>query len=147
VQVIKNEFGFNMQKNILLIDDDIDELKIFTDAIKEVPGDFKCVFVSEPEDAMDLLQNFRPDYIFVDFNIPKTNGLEFLSAIKKTKDLREIPVFLYSTSITNEISKMAELLGAAGSIEKTYSIAMLATELKILLTDGAKPNYVMLSGK
>jgi PleD family two-component response regulator len=136
-----------MQKNILLIDDDIDELKIFTDAMKEVPGDFKCVFVSDPQEAMDLLKNFKPDYIFVDFNIPKTNGLEFLSAVKKTNNLREIPVFLYSTTITSEISKMAEVLGAAGSIEKTYSIGMLASELKILLTDGARPNYVMLNGK
>lgn len=136
-----------MQKKILLIDDDIDELKIFTDAIKELPGEFTCEFVTDPQEALILLQNFLPDYIFVDFNIPKVNGLEFLSAVKKSKSLREIPVFLYSTSISNEISRMAELLGAAGSIEKTYSIAMLASELKVLLTDGARPNYVMLNGK
>lgn len=136
-----------MQKTILLIDDDIGELKIFTDAIKELPGEFKCEFVTDPQQALVLLQTFLPDYIFVDFNIPKVNGLEFLSAVKKSKSLREIPVFLYSTSISNEISKMAELLGAAGSIEKTFSIGMLASELKVLLTDGARPNYVMLNGK
>ena len=136
-----------MHKNILLIDDDIDELKIFTDAIKEVPGDFNCVFVNDTQEALDMLLKFIPDYIFVDFNIPKINGLDFLSAVKKTDNLRKIPVFLYSTSISNEMSKMAELLGAAGSIEKTFSIAMLASELKVLLTDGARPNYVMLNGK
>jgi len=136
-----------MQKNILLIDDDIDELKIFTDAIKEVAGDFKCVFVNDTQKALEMLQSFIPDYIFVDFNIPKINGLDFLSAVKKTDKLKEIPVFLYSTSISNEMSKMSELLGAAGSIEKTFSIAMLASELKVLLTDGARPNYVMLNGK
>lgn len=136
-----------MQKNILLIDDDIDELKIFSDAMKEVPGDFKCVYASDTQEALNLLQSFTPDYIFVDFNIPRINGLDFLSAVKKKEDLREIPVFLYSTSISNEMSKMAELLGAAGSIEKTFSIAMLASELKVLLTDGARPNYVMLNGK
>jgi CheY-like chemotaxis protein len=136
-----------MQKNILLIDDDIDEFKIFTDAIKEVPGDFKCVFVTGTQEALDMLQSFIPDYIFVDFNIPRINGLDFLSAVKKTDRLREVPIFLYSTSISNEMSKIAELLGAAGSIEKTFSIAMLASELKVLLTDGARPNYVMLNGK
>lgn len=136
-----------MQKKILLIDDDIDELKIFTDAIKEVPGEFKCVFVNDTQAALQMLLSFTPDYIFVDFNIPKINGLDFLSAVKKTDTLKEVPVFLYSTSISNEMSKMAELLGAAGSIEKTFSIAMLASELKILLTDGARPNYVMLNGK
>jgi CheY-like chemotaxis protein len=136
-----------MQKNILLIDDDIDELKIFTDAIKEVPGDFKCVFVTGTQEALDMLQSFVPHYIFVDFNIPKINGLDFLSSVKKSDRLKEVPVFLYSTSISNEMSKIAELLGAAGSIEKTFSIAMLASELKVLLTDGARPNYVMLNGK
>jgi len=137
----------DMQKNILLIDDDVDELKIFTDAVKEVPGNFNCVFVNDTEEALHMLLDFTPDYIFVDFNIPKLNGLDFLSSIKKTDKLKEIPVFLYSTSISNEMSKMAELLGAAGSIEKTFSIAMLASELKVLLTDGARPNYVMLNGK
>jgi CheY-like chemotaxis protein len=136
-----------MQKNILLIDDDIDELKIFTDAIKEVPGDFKCVFVTDTQEALDMLHSFIPDYIFVDFNIPKINGLDFLSAVKKTDKLKEVPVFLYSTYISKEMSKIAELLGAAGSIEKTFSIAMLASELKVLLTDGARPDYVMLNGK
>jgi CheY-like chemotaxis protein len=136
-----------MQKNILLIDDDIDELKIFTDAVKEVPGNFKCIFVNDTQEALIKLQSFIPDYIFVDFNIPKINGLDFLSAVKKSDNLKKIPVFLYSTSISNEMSRMAELLGAAGSIEKTFSIAMLASELKVLLTDGARPNYVMLNGK
>lgn len=136
-----------MQKNILLIDDDIDELKIFTDAIKEVPGDFNCIFVSNTEEALAMLHSFIPDYIFVDFNIPKINGLDFLSAVKKTEHLKEVQVFLYSTSISIEMSKMAELLGASGSIEKTFSIAMLASELKVLLTDGARPNYLMLNGK
>ena len=136
-----------MQKKILLIDDDIDELKIFTDAIKEVPGDFKCVFVNDTQEALNMLLSFIPDYIFVDFNIPKINGLDFLSAVKKTDTLKEVPVFLYSTSISKEMSKMAELLGAAGSIEKPFSIAMLASELKVLLTDGARPNYVLLNGK
>jgi CheY-like chemotaxis protein len=132
-----------MQKTILLIDDDIDELKIFNDAIKEVPGDFKSVFVNDTEEALNILLSFIPDYIFVDFNIPKINGLDFLSAVKKTDNLKEIPVFLYSTSISNEMSKMAELLG----IEKTFSIATLASELKVLLTDRVKRNYVMLNGK
>jgi CheY-like chemotaxis protein len=136
-----------MQKTILLIDDDIDELKIFNDAIKEVPGDFKSVFVNDTEEALTMLLSFIPDYIFVDFNIPKINGLDFLSAVKKTDNLKEVPVFLYSTSISNEMSKMAELLGAAGSIEKTFSIATLASELKVLLTDRVKRNYVMLNGK
>ena len=136
-----------MQKSILLIDDDIDELKIFTDAINEVPGDFNCVFVNDTQEALQMLRNFVPDYIFVDFNIPKVNGLDFLSAVKKTDTFKEIPVFLYSTSISKEMSKMAELLGAAGSIEKTFSIAMLASELKILLTEGARSNYVLLNGK
>ena len=136
-----------MQKSILLIDDDIDELKIFTDAIKEVPGDFKCIFVNDTQEALQMLRTFIPDYIFVDFNIPKVNGLDFLSAVKKTDILREVPVFLYSTSISKEMNKMAELLGAAGSLEKTFSIAMLASELKILLTEGTSPNYVLLNGK
>ncbi|MEO5563219.1 MAG: response regulator [Chitinophagaceae bacterium] len=136
-----------MQKNILLIDDDEDELKIFTDAVRQVPGEFKCAFAPDSEQGLVLLKSFVPDYIFVDFNIPKINGLQFISAVKNERHLREIPVFLYSTSISDEINKLAEILGAAGSIEKTFSIGMLAGELKTILAEGRRSNYVLYNGK
>ena len=55
-----------MEKCILLIDDDEDELKIFTEALHDIGGQFHCVLVQSSEAALHLLGSFVPDFIFID---------------------------------------------------------------------------------
>jgi len=72
-----------MNKHILLIDDDKDELLIFTDALeaKPGPGKFECSYAQSTLEAVQMLKHLVPDYIFIDYNIPKMNGLEFIDLI------------------------------------------------------------------
>jgi DNA-binding NtrC family response regulator len=72
-----------MKKHILLIDDDRDELTIFMDALADVPGSFKCTYASSASQGLQMLQYLHPDFIFIDYNLPPTNGLRLLSEIKK----------------------------------------------------------------
>ena len=39
-----------------------------------------------------------PDLIFIDLKLPKINGIELLSYIKKDKKLRAVPVVVFSSS-------------------------------------------------
>ncbi len=64
-----------MKKHILLIDDDVDELKIFNDALEELPGNFKCTYASNAYQAMDMLKFIHPHFIFIDYNLPAMNGI------------------------------------------------------------------------
>jgi CheY-like chemotaxis protein len=122
-----------MNKYILLIDDDEDELVIFTDALKRVGDFYKCTYAADAEQAMDILKEIQPGFIFVDYNLPRINGLEFISVARNSIRPGVTRVFLYSTKIDDEMIKMARLLGAAGCIEKPLTVAGLARELKILL--------------
>jgi DNA-binding response OmpR family regulator len=122
-----------MTKYILLIDDDEDELGIFTDALKIVGDFYKCTYAADAEQAMDILKIVQPDFIFVDYNLPKINGLEFISVAGKTINPGATRIYLYSTKINNDTLKMARLLGAAGCIEKSVTIGELARELKVVL--------------
>jgi CheY-like chemotaxis protein len=131
-----------MNKHILLIDDDEDEFAIFTDALNRVGDFYKCTYAANAEQAMDILKQVQPDFIFVDYNLPRINGLEFISVARNNvKPVTK--VFLYSTSIGERMIKMARLLGAAGCIEKPVSITELTRELKIILDPAftGKPNF------
>src|SRR5690606_41510698 len=57
-----------------------------------------CLVAADGDHALELLHNEEaiPDYIFLDLNMPKMDGFELLTAIRKSKILRDIPVIVYS---------------------------------------------------
>jgi DNA-binding response OmpR family regulator len=135
-----------MKKHIMLIDDDKDELVIFMDALNPIMGDFKCTYADNAEQAYEMLKYLEPDVIFVDYNLPPLNGLQLLAVIRGKRKFRKSKVYLYSTTISDEVNKMARTLGAAGCIEKTNKISTLTHELKAILNPELLPSYVFFGG-
>lgn len=117
----------------MIIDDDKDELEIFIEALESIPAKYNCTYAESPEEAMRILNNVSPDFIFIDYNMPRTNGLECLQAIKKLEQLRNTPLIIYSNSINEETRKNAFHLGAANCIVKPPSIGILTNMLKDIL--------------
>jgi CheY-like chemotaxis protein len=136
-------------QHILLIDDDKDELSIFLDALTEMKHEdgFKCTYSASTEQALKLLKFFVPAYIFVDLNIPRMDGLDFLSAIKNDPSLKHTKIYLYSTKISEATRQTAILLGASGCIGKTNTIHGLSVELKTILTMPSATSQFLSIGK
>ena len=132
------------RKHILLIVDDKEELGFFMDALKMIPGPIQCTYASSAEHAFEILTFVKPDFIFVDYHLPRINGLQFISILNLDSKLKEPKVFLYSTRINVEIEKMGKILGAAGSIKKTNSINTLIHQLKSILVPELLPRHVFL---
>ena len=120
-----------MKTHILLIDDDINEMKTFVKALPEVVAPFTCTYASNGIHALKMLFYLRPGAIFVDYNMPVMNGLEFIEEIKKNEQLRCIPVFLYSRHISRDTIEKAEKMGTAGCMEKPATIEGLVKALKV----------------
>ena len=122
-------------KYILLVDDDEDELEIFTDALKKLrfPFSFFCERVSTVDDAMVFLKKIKPDFIFLDFNMPVKSGLDGLEQIKRISQYAGIPIILYSGFIDEEIDKKAMEMGAAACLRKPYHTRTLTYKLNTLL--------------
>jgi CheY-like chemotaxis protein len=87
-------------KSILLVDDDRDDIYFFSKALEEFKVDIEMQTAGEGFEAFERLQNFTPDVILLDLNMPKMNGMAFLKAIKKIKHLKTIPVIIYTTHVT-----------------------------------------------
>jgi len=119
-----------MKMHVFFTDDDRDELKIFLEAMAPIMQSFKCTYATEGEQAIEMLKYLTPDLIFVDVNLPGINGLRVLEATKRSDRLRDIPFFVYSVHITDEIRKEAMELGAAGCIQKGDTIQELTDTLR-----------------
>jgi CheY-like chemotaxis protein len=120
-------------KICLLVDDDLDDHEIFAIALKESKKSIDVVRAYDGVEALARLRDEsfnRPDFIFLDLNMPKMDGKQCLEALKKNSELKEIPVVIYSTS--SEIRDLidAQRLGAIAFIVKSASIQELAAALQ-----------------
>ncbi|MDP5199099.1 response regulator [Flavobacterium sp. DG2-3] len=86
-------------KNILLVDDDIDDTELFLEALNSMQTNAVYRTVSNPKIALAELRNAEqlPDLIFLDYNMPMINGLDFLKQMKSEKKFEQIEVVLIST--------------------------------------------------
>ena len=119
-----------MRTHVFLIDDDIDEMKNFVEALKEVIGLFKCTYASNGIHALKMLVYLKPEIIFIDYQMPAMNGLQVAEEIKKIKELQHIPLFLYSTQITDGLKSKAAEAGIMDCIEKLCNMEKLVATLK-----------------
>ncbi|WP_347052199.1 response regulator [Flavobacterium olei] len=121
-------------KEILLVDDDIDDLEIFIEAIESLDKNVKCRTSLSPKLALEeLIQaDNLPDLILLDYNMPQINGLEFLKRLQSDTRLAAIEVIIVSTP---EEEVMVPWLNKNGVNVKYISKPSDFAELKTVLND------------
>ena len=108
---------------IFYADDDADDREIFCDVIQQINPAIKVVLSKDGQEALEFLkaQTQPPDFIFLDINMPRVNGIECLAELKSDNRLKTVPVIIYSTTADSmEVKKMI-LLGAEEFISKANS--------------------------
>jgi len=118
-----------------LIDDDEDDRKIFEMALENISSEIKFGSANSGPDAIKQLSECKrvPDFIFLDLNMPIMSGSECLIELKKTACVAEVPVIIYSTTITEKIIYDTLHDGAFEHIEKPSKIEKLEEYLKRVL--------------
>lgn len=117
--------------HILLVDDDPDDREFFLFALEDI-GSFT---VTEAKDGMEALEyfkdaSFQPDIVFLDINMPRMNGREFLAEFDKHACRKEIPIIVISTSSHGADINEMKRLGAESYIVKPPSIRNLVFEIR-----------------
>ena len=127
-------------KICLLVDDDLDDHEIFSLALQESESPVEVVRAYDGFEALSHLRDKRferPDFIFLDLNMPRMNGKQCLQQLKDDLNLKDIPVVIYSTS--SEIKDLidAQRLGATAFIVKSSSIHELTLALRDFFRTGS----------
>lgn len=91
--------------NILLIEDNLGDVRLTQEAFKEGRMDIHMEVVMDGVEAIKYLQKeapysekVTPDLILLDLNLPKRDGREVLKEIKADSFLKRIPVVILTTS-------------------------------------------------
>ena len=90
---------------ILLVEDNPGDVRLTQEVFKEGRLSNHMHVVGDGVEALSFLRRqgkyagaVRPDIVLLDLNLPKKDGREVLSEIKKDEDLKRIPVVVLTTS-------------------------------------------------
>ncbi|SHH91569.1 response regulator [Wenyingzhuangia marina] len=121
---------------ILLIEDDAIEVMKFNRAISSLSLPHKMVNAGNGEEALKILEqkDRLPDIILLDLNMPKINGIEFLSILKNDSDLRYIPTIILSTSNNQKDLLECYKIGVAGYVLKPLKYEEYVSKIEKLLS-------------
>ena len=114
---------------ILLVEDNPGDVRLVQEALKNSEFSTNLTVAEDGVRALDLLQDegspptaFRPDLILLDLNLPRMNGREFLTHIKKDVGLRTIPVVVLTMSEAESDVLAAYNLQASSFISKPIDL-------------------------
>lgn len=112
---------------ILLVEDDrldviditrtLDKLNIFYDLTNVKNGEEAIEMMKSLEAAANL-----PDFVFIDINMPKMNGLELLETIRQNERWKNLKCFIITTSDEKADHIAAMELNVSGYIIKPLKL-------------------------
>ena len=117
---------------ILLIDDDEDDLELLTSSFETLY--LRTKTCDSAENALKYLENCLtnndlPTMIILDYNMPRIDGQQLLSSIKKNKLLKDIPVVMYSTGMSPILKQALLDMGAYDCFVKPVNFSKFTNQL------------------
>lgn len=116
----------NKVVNILLVEDDHLDILDIQRTLDKFNIIHKLQIAKNGEEAIQLLNskapNEKPDIVLIDINMPKMNGLEFLTLIRSTNQWKDLKCFMLTTSEDQLDKKVAHELGISGYIIKPLKL-------------------------
>ena len=113
----------NTKQKLIMVVDDESEIR---NIIKEILAEegYKTLTAASAEEAKRLLDEHRPDLVFLDIWMPDQDGIELLKEWSSDQT-KNFPVIMISGHATIETAIEATKLGATDFIEKPISIEKL----------------------
>ncbi|OXA82123.1 Response regulator receiver domain-containing protein [Flavobacterium aquidurense] len=121
--------------HILVIDDDPEDIEIFSEAVHSFNENITITASTDASLALEDLKKAAqlPDIIFLDLQMPRLTGKDFLQRMKEDDLLQNIPVVVLSGQSDLIIKDSYQKIGASNFICKPNSYKELVEELREIL--------------
>jgi len=123
-----------MPKIIYLIEDDNGIIDVYKTGL-ELMGKFKVEVSENCQKAREKIKEIKnkkskkPDLILLDLILPECNGIDILKELKKTKETKDIPVFILTNYTSEEIKRIGINLGTKDYLTKTETTPTKLAEI------------------
>jgi len=115
---------------VLLLDDSEISLEVAADILDHEGFEVRTTTTLQGFD--DLLEDWSPQVILTDVNMPGMTGNELCRHLKRRYETAHVPVVLCSSLGRDELEKLARECEADGFVTKNDDLAGLAEEVRAL---------------
>lgn len=117
-----------MPAKVLIVDDEAN-IVISLEFLMQQAG-YEVAVARNGEEALEQIENFRPDLILLDVMLPGVNGFDVLQRVRQQAGFHELPVIML-TAKGREVEVTKGLaLGANAYITKPFSTRNLLDEVR-----------------
>ncbi|MDP8233933.1 MAG: response regulator [Candidatus Saelkia tenebricola] len=120
-----------ISKNVLIVDDDIEVLEEYRDALGGNGFDLDCV--SDGFEAGVKIYRENPDLILLDFRMPGMDGFQICEILQRDKKTAQIPVIAITVLSSDEDVKRIKASGIRKYMVKPVDMDKLLTLIKEIL--------------
>ena len=118
--------------SVLIVDDSPSVRHLTSNIIKN--AGFQAIIAKDGLEALEVLQTAKelPDVILTDVEMPRMDGYEMLSSLKKNHDLQNIPVVMITSRASEKHRQKAFDLGVSEYLTKPFDDAKLIGIIRAL---------------
>lgn len=122
--------------NILLIEDDTIEIMKLQRTLSKLNLNHNVIEATNGEEALKILKQntAKPNIILLDLNMPKMNGIEFLTTLKADATLKYLPTIVFTTSNNQKDLLECYKIGISGYVIKPLKYKDYVEKLDKILT-------------
>lgn len=117
-------------KKILIVDDEtgiVEEIKSFL-----AEEGYTVRAADSAKQGMELLEEFKPDVVFIDVKLPDASGVEVLKAAKERSP--ETKTVMVTGYVDQNLMDEAEAVGRDSFIQKPFDLIKIVEEIERLTT-------------
>jgi CheY-like chemotaxis protein len=117
-QLSESEKG--LVKVILIVEDDPNNREFFTEAIAFLTS-YLVLTARNATEALSRVKHVKPHLFICDYRLPDMNGLELYDLLHATPGLENIPGFILTSVISEEMAQMLKSRGLV-YLEKPFDL-------------------------
>ena len=134
----------SLKGKILIVDDEPINLDFFDVMLSRLG--FQVVMAEDGEEALEMIQQDKPDLIILDNIMPKMTGWELTKILKKSKayeQYRDIPIVMFSAmdAVKDKIEGFE--LGIEDYITKPFNFSEVLARIRAVLRNKERAQQVI----
>ncbi|MEF8828560.1 MAG: PAS domain S-box protein [Haloarcula sp.] len=108
------------QIRVLHVDDDPDFVAVAADSLEAADDRIAVETATSAREGLDRLKETEFDAVVSDYDMPRTNGLELLDAIRETNP--DLPFILFTGKGSEEVASEAISMGVTDYLQKSFGV-------------------------